>query len=147
MNRRERAKQLCIASVIIAVWCAALLYVGVGVWVVEESKAPRDTSNKVLYPDQSEDQIPGDVRFTGNGPLPQGPRYMALPLAPHCDHLYNHPGMHRAWAECMGVGYDNSKIDRRLYELREGYGPDCTKFPLKGPYHEWLAHCAPVGGD
>ena len=33
------------------------------------------TVNKILYPDQSEDRIPGDMRFTGNGPVAQGSNY------------------------------------------------------------------------
>lgn len=91
--------------------------------------------SKVLYPDQSEDRIPGDNRFMG------------LPFAPHCGHLYGHPGKHKLWAECMGVGYDDTKIDRLLYDDREGLAPDCSIFPRLAPYHEWMAHCVPAGGD
>ena len=98
----------------------------------------RDTSNKILYPDQSEDSIPGLDARTG---------YMALPLSPHCGHLYNHPGKHKLWAECMGVGYDDTKIDHALYADREGRPPDCTKIVSGGRIHEWRAHCMAAGDD
>lgn len=32
------------------------------------------------------------------------PKYMGIPLR-HCGNLYDND-MHKAWAECMGVGYE-----------------------------------------
>lgn len=53
--------------------------------------------NKVLYPDQSIDVIPGDVRFTGNGPAAQGSHYI-VPLH-DCTTV---TGMRRGWLEYCG---------------------------------------------
>lgn len=108
---------------------------------------PAETQMLILYPEQSEDVIPGDMRFTGNGELPQGSRYMAIPTAPDCWHLYDKPGKHDAWAECMGVRYNGSMMDRFLYRTREGLAPDCTKIATDWPIHEWRAHCMAAGDD
>ncbi len=76
--RRRRGMQLFIASVITAALCLTVLYFAVSMWAVETAK--------------------GDE-------LPEAPRYMNLPSAPDCWHLYN-KDKHREWASCMGVGYD-----------------------------------------
>ena len=55
------------------------------------------TVNKVLYPDQSADVIPGDVRFTGSGPVAQGSAYR---MPEHdCSTI---TGMQRGWLEYCG---------------------------------------------
>lgn len=85
--------------------------------LVEVELRPRLETNKVLYPDQSEDRIPGDRPHA---------RFMGLPPAPHCDHLHDHPGKHTLWASCMGVAYNDSKIDRFLYKDRKGEPPEAA---------------------
>lgn len=85
--------------------------------LVETELRPRHMDNKVLYPEQSEDRIPGLDERTG---------FMALPPAPHCGHLHDHPGSHKLWADCMGVGYNTSKIDRFLYKHRKGEPPEAA---------------------
>ncbi len=124
-------------NILTAVCVVIIGLIGLAV-LVEVELRPRDTSNKVLYPDQSEDRIPGDRPHAG---------FMALPLAPHCGHLHDHPGKHKLWAECMGVGYNNSPTDRRLYRLREDLPPDCTKVPEWGRNREWVTYCEGVGGE
>ncbi len=77
--RRRRGMQLFIVSVITAALCLFALYFAVAILGVEEAK--------------------GDE-------LPEAPRYMNLPPAPDCWHLYNKEGKHEKWAACMGVGYE-----------------------------------------
>ena len=129
-QRNRRRRQLFKWSVIIVGVCSALLYLGLIASVYEKSIGhtpsvlpvpalpdctlmPRQnfsewsahcmSDNKILHPDQSEDRIPGDIRWMG------------LPPAPLC----NHTKSHRMWAECMGVGYRDTKVDRYLYLHRE----------------------------
>ena len=130
-NKGKREQKWFIATTV----CVIAIGIAGGIVITTTDPAPRDTGNAVLYPEQSEDRIPGDGRF------------MALPLAPHCGHLYNHPGKHKLWASCMGVGYDDSKIDRALYEDRGDVCPDCTKIPTNYRIHEWRAHCKAAGRD
>jgi len=48
---------------------------------------------------------------------PEAPKQQSLSLPQLCAPLYNR-NMHRAWASCMGVGYDDTPIDKHLYVNR-----------------------------
>ncbi len=90
-NRRRR--HLFKWSVIIVGVCAALLYLGVIATAYERSVS----------------HTPAPL------PVEQVARFMALPPAPLCENTKSH----RVWAECMGVGYRDTKVDRYLYMHRE----------------------------
>jgi hypothetical protein len=48
---------------------------------------------------------------------PEAPRQQGLSLPQLCAPLYAR-GRHKSWAECMGVGYDDTPIDKHLYAHR-----------------------------
>ncbi len=119
-QRNRRRRQLFKWSVIIVGVCAALLYLGVIAHVYEKSVSYTPgllpvtvAENTVLHPAQSEDRIPGDVRFIRSNVLPPRSRFMGIPRV-ICDNTKSH----RVWAECMGVGYRDTKVDRYLYKHR-----------------------------
>ena len=89
---KRRARRLFKYSVIIAAICAALLYLGLIASVYEKS-----------------------IGYTPT-PLPVETvaRFMGIP-ARLCDNTKSH----RVWAECMGVGYNDSTYDSYAYEHRE----------------------------
>ena len=141
---------IAVATIIVII--VGLVYVAAGIWVYNEAfpEAPQhqgpypeqnDDSysepnwDRVRYPEQSEDRIPGDTRFMG------------MPPPPDCGHLYNHPGKHREWSECMGVGYSSSKADALLWDDRDGLAPDCATVPFGRAFRKWMAHCAASGRD
>ena len=136
IKRESEPVLLTIAVAVIIVIIVAFVYIGGGIWVYSESIAPEAPRNYVLNPMQSEDRIPGDDR-----------RFLGLPPPPACGHLYNHPGSHRAWADCMGVGYDSSLIDELLYDDRGSLPPYCAKASRDGWIHKWWAHCMPLRGE
>lgn len=142
VTRKEKAALGSIVAAIVIVIIVGMLYIAGGIWVYYEAlgtEAPQhrgpypEQSNSVLNPEQSNDRIPGDTR------------YMGLPPAPDCGHLYNQPGKHKAWAECMGVGYSRSKTDALLWSDREGLPPDCATMPRRGRIHEWRTYCTASG--
>ena len=69
--------QLFIVSVITAALLLFVLYFAIAIWAVEEAK--------------------GDE-------LPEAAPRSSIVRA--CYYLYDKPGMHEKWADCMGVGYE-----------------------------------------
>lgn len=86
-DRRRRSMQLFVVSVITAALCLMALYIMVSIWVVEKAKGDEE---------------------------PEAPQQQSITLPQLCAPLYNR-GLHRFWASCMNVGYDDTPIDRHLY--------------------------------
>jgi len=93
VQQKRRSRQLLKTSVIIAAICAALLCLGLIAAVYEKS---------VTY-------TPAPL------PVEKVARFMGMPPAPICENTKSH----RVWAACMGVGYDDSPMDKYLYLHRE----------------------------
>ena len=92
VQQKRRSRQLLKTSVIIAAICAALLYLGSIAATWEKSAA----------------YTPAPL------PVEKVARFMGMPPAPICENTKSH----RVWAECMGVGYRDTKVDRYLYMHR-----------------------------
>jgi hypothetical protein len=88
---KRRARRLLKYSVIIAALCAVLLYVGLVASIYEESVS----------------HTPGPL------PVETVARFMGIPRI-ICDNTKSH----RVWAECMGVGYNDSSWDEHAYKHR-----------------------------
>ena len=99
---KRRARRLLKYSVIIAGICVVLLYCW-GMTAAMKESVSYTPGLLPLYTVQSKDRIPGDP-----------PRFMGIPRI-ICDNTKSH----RVWAECMGVGYKDTKVDRYLYKHRE----------------------------